>query len=120
MDRFLLIAIVIVLLCLFVGACCNESTHTVQKEGMDTCQVSSDALRRCTEGIAAYTAAIQAAQDQAQKDAAAVNQRNIAITAWESEYSRQLRLRDEGRVASSKQVWYQNKLYDCSKLPEGS
>lgn len=87
---------------------------------MATCQVSSDALTRCQDSIKAYTAAIEASQLQAQKDAAAVNQRNIEITRWQAEYDAQLRKRDEGRQASSKQVWYQNKLYDCTKLPIGA
>lgn len=94
--------------------------YSTSRERMATCQVSSEAINRCQESIKAYTAAIQAVQDQAQKDAAAVNQRNIEITKWKAAYDVELQKRDEGRLASSKQVWYQNKLYDCSKLPIGA
>jgi hypothetical protein len=85
-------------------------------EGMATCQVDAAAIAACKSSIDAYTAAIAAAQLQAQKDAAAVNERNIAITKWNSEHDRQLQMRDEGRLASSRQVWYNNKLYNCDKL----
>ncbi len=86
---------------------------------MATCQVDSAALATCKSSIDAYTAAIAAAQAQAQKDAAAVNARNILITQWEGNYAIQLQKRDEGRLAGSKQVWYKDHLYNCDKLSAG-
>jgi len=88
--------------------------------GGPSCQVSSAALAECKNSINAYVAAIQAAQKEAQDYAAAATKRNAEIVAWESEYARQLQKRDEGRIASSNQVWYNNIRYDCNKIPAGS
>jgi hypothetical protein len=118
-------AIILVLLIILISGRSKEGITGVlygqpcRREHMATCQVDAAAIASCKSSIDAYTAAIAAAQVQAQKDAAAVDARNKAIVAWQSEHDRQLQMRDEGRQASSNQVWHNNKLYDCTKLSVG-
>lgn len=108
------------LLCLYaLSVVYARSKRAGQVEHMD-CQVSTEALDRCQSSIKAYTDAIAAAQAEARANQEAITKRNAEIVAWQSEYDRQFELRKEGREANSKQVWYQNKLYNCDNLPVGS
>ncbi len=117
MDVFLAIALAIAFIVLYCWA--DSARRTARQREPMSCTVSSEALKRCQDSANALIAAIEANQAEARAYAAAVNKRNAEIVAWESAHAVQLEKRDNGRVASSSQVWFENRLFDCNKLPDG-
>jgi hypothetical protein len=80
---------------------------------MSKCVVNEEALKKCQEGYQEFLRVVKSREDERVRRDMLLREWSAADADWNRRHEEQLRLLEAGRVATSDEIFHNNKKYNC-------